>query len=190
MSLARRLHHTYEDYLRASANSATKLEFYDGEIYAMAGGTPAHAALAAQATIAIGPRLPTNCRTYSSDLRVQVESTGLATYPDLTVVCGEPRRASNDAHAVTNPTVLVEVTSRSTEDYDRGEKLSQYQQIPSLQVILLVSHRAPRITVVTRTSVGWAHREARAGEQLELPALGVSLPVDEVYGSLKLDSAD
>src|SRR5688572_26967545 len=136
MSSARRIHHRYDEYLRALELSQVKLEYCEGEIYAMAGGTPAHADLAASAMRLLGNALSGRCRVSSSDLKVRIEATDLSTFPDATVVCGERTTSATDKNAVTNPTLLVEVTSNSTEDYDRGEKLSHYQQCPSVQAVL------------------------------------------------------
>lgn len=96
--------------------------------------------------------------------------------------------SAKDKNAIINPTLLVEVTSPSTEDYDRGEKLSHYKQCPSVQAVLFVSHRRPQITVVERTPEGWQQREARASERVELASLGVSLSVDELYDGIELDA--
>ena len=125
MSTARRLHHSYEDYLQLLASSDAKLEYWDGEIFAMAGGTPAHAEFSVAITSLLRGALG-GCRVYSSDLKVHVEATGLSTFPDGTVVCDELRATAFDRNAITNPAIVVEVTSRSTEDYDRGEKLSHW----------------------------------------------------------------
>lgn len=110
----------------------------------MAGGTPARAALAASIAQLLGNALRGPCLIYSSDLKVRIEATDLTTFPDVTVVCGERQTSPVDPHAVTNPTILVEVTSHSTEDYDRGEKLANYKQISDLRAVLFVSHRVPR----------------------------------------------
>lgn len=189
MSTARRLHHSYEDYLRMLEGSDLKLEYCDGDVYAMAGGTPAHAALGAAALRVLGQRLPAGCVAYSSDLKVRVEATGLATFPDATFVCGPLATAAGDPRAVANPTVLVEVTSRSTEDYDRGEKLSHYKQIPSLRAVVFVSHRERRVTVVARGEDGWTQREARPGEEVVLAQPALRVPVDELYAGLELEPA-
>lgn len=189
MSTARRLHHTYEEYLRALEVSGVKLEYCDGEIYAMAGGTPAHADLAAAILRLLGNALLGRCRVSSSDLKIRIEATDLTTFPDATVVCGERQLSKLDRHAVINPTVLVEVTSPSSEDYDRGEKLSQYKQLPSLRAVLIVSHRRPQITVVERTSDGWREREVRSGEMMALDAPSLSFSIDELYAAIELETA-
>jgi Uma2 family endonuclease len=188
MSTARRLHHRYEDYLRALEVSGVKLEYCDGEIYAMAGGTPAHADLAAAAMRLLGNAFVGRCRVSSSDLKVRVEATDLSTFPDATVVCGERRVSPRDPNAVTNPTLLLEVTSDSTEDYDRGEKLAHYKQLPGLEVVMFVSHRRPQVTVVERAPDGWTEREIRSGETVVLRTPQLRLAVDELYAGIELET--
>lgn len=187
MTTARRLHYSYEEYLAALEVSGMKLEYCDGEIYAMAGGTPAHADLAASITRLLGNALLGRCRVSSSDLKVRIEATDLSTFPDVTLVCGERQVASVDRNAVTNPTVLVEVTSNSTEDYDRGEKLNHYKQCPSVSAVLFVSHRRPQVTVVARTPDGWEQSEHRSGQHVELKSPTLSLSVDELYAGVELE---
>jgi Uma2 family endonuclease len=125
----------------------------------------------------------------TSDLKVRIEATDLSTFPDVTVVCGERQVASIDRNAATNPTLLLEVTSKSTEDYDRGEKLNHYKQCPSVKAVLFVSHRRPHITVVARNGGVWDTQEYRAGQQVEVAALALSFPVDELYAGITLDEA-
>jgi Uma2 family endonuclease len=183
MSTARRLHYSMQDYLSAAEISVVKLEYFDGEIFCMAGGTPEHAAIAAETTIRLGAKLKTGCQAFSSDARIHVEATGLSTYPDVSIVCGPQERSTKDPLALTNPTVLIEVTSPSTEDYDRGEKLSHYKQIASLQAVLIISHAQRRITVISRAA-GWETRDYRPGESVTVPGIGVTLGVDDFYGSV------
>ena len=179
---SRDVHHSYAEYLALEEESPTRHEYLDGEIYAMAGGTPDHAALAAAVLALVGRRLPRGCRAFTPDLRVRVPSTGLSTYPDGTVVCGGSRRAADDPIAVINPMILIEVTSNSTEDYDRGAKLRHYQTIPSLREMLIVSHRAPRITLHRRDEAGeWSSIDAAEGGTLPLHSIGGVLSVDDVY---------
>lgn len=189
MSSARRLHYDYGEYLAALEASRIKLEFCDGVIYAMAGGTPAHAELSAAMIVALRRALPRSCRIATSDMKVRVEATDLTTFPDVSVVCGELVTSTADANAVVNPTFLVEVTSKSTEDYDRGDKLSHYRQVPSVRAVLFVSHRSVRITVVERDGTSWRERDHRAGEVIELPEHGARFTVDEVYEGVALDPA-
>lgn len=188
MTTARRLHHSYEEYLRLLELSPARLEYCDGEIFAMAGGTPLHADLSASAIRILGNDLLGKCRVSSSDLKVRIEATDLSTFPDVTVVCGERQVSTLDENAIVNPTVLVEVTSRSTEDYDRGEKLSHYKQIPSLRAVLYLSHKRAQVTVVERADDSWTVREARAGERVSVASIGLELAVDELYQGLKLEA--
>lgn len=187
MTTSKRLHYSYDDYLRSLEQSSIKLEYCDGTIYAMAGGTIAHAALSASVSSALKGAL-SGCQVFSSDLKVRVEASDLATFPDVSAVCGPVQASPVDAHALTNPTILVEVTSRSTEDYDRGDKLSHYKQIPSLRAVLFVSHRTPSVTVVSRSATGWEERVYRSGEEIRLTSPALSLSVDALYSGITLDA--
>lgn len=188
MSTARRLHYSYAAYLRALKDSAIKLEYLDGEIYAMAGGTPAHADLSAAAIATLVRVLGQGCRVPTSDLKVRIEETDLSTFPDAVVVCGPRAVSAIDENAVINPTLLVEVTSPSTEDYDRGEKLRHYKHLPSLKAVIFVSHRRAQITIVERTPAGWAEHDVNAGEEVVLNDPACRFPLDEIYRGVELGS--
>lgn len=185
-SLAQHHRYTYRDYLDLERAANVKHEFLDGEIYAMAGGTPEHAALA----MAVGSALVIQlrggpCRVFSSDLSVRVLETGLATYPDVSVVCGDLERDPESPVTVTNPRLVVEVTSDGTEAYDRGEKLEHYRRIPSLAAILVISHRERRFDLWSRRPDGaFDVTTAQSGAAITIDSLGLSLQVDEVYGDL------
>ena len=167
---------------RVEDASSTRHDYLDGEIYALSGGTPDHAALAGAAISILGNGLPRGYRVFTSDLRVRVVETGLSTYPDGAVICGTSARASDDHHAVVNPVLLVEVTSPSTEEYDRGEKLRNYQQLPSLREVLIISHREPRVTLIRREDEGrWTSSDFRDGQAVTLSSVGMSLEVDDLY---------
>ncbi len=180
-----RLHrYTYADYVALEDSSPTKHEYFQGEIYAMAGGSEEHSALAAEVLRALGNALGDRpCRAHTPDLRIYVEATGMATFPDGCVVCGKlEQHAPSPRATALNPTVLVEVTSDSSEEYDTTTKLESYRTIPSLRDYLLVSHRERRITLHSRTSDGgWETRVAIAGGRLTLSSLGAELVVDEIY---------
>jgi Uma2 family endonuclease len=178
---ARGLHYSYDQYVALEEESSIRHEYLEGEIYAMAGGSPDHAALAATVIALLRPQLPRGCRSFTSDLRIRVPSTGLSTYPDVAVICGRTERARDDALAVVNPVLLVEVTSDSTEDYDRGEKLRHYKHLPSLRDVLIVSHREALLTVHQREDDVWLVIEARRGQIVTLAGVASQLSVDEVY---------
>jgi Uma2 family endonuclease len=161
------VHYTYAEYLGLEASSNVKHEFLGGQIYAMAGGTPEHAALAAAVVGLLFNQLR-GCRAYDSDLRVRTPS-GLATYPDVTVICGPSQRDDVDPQAVTNPTLIIEVLSRSTDEYDAGDKFEHYKTLPSLRQYVLVSHRDRSVEVWTRVDdAGWRRAVVHEGEVADL----------------------
>jgi len=160
-----------------------KHEFLAGEVWAMAGGTPDHAAISVNVSTLLSISLRGRpCRVYSSDLRIRVLATGLATYPDVTVVCGKPDfdGADRKQQTVTNPRVIVEVLSPSTVNYDRGEKLTHYQQIPSLQEIVLVASDEQRVDVWQRADEGWTLSSVTTGS-VRMISIEVEVPLAEVY---------
>jgi Uma2 family endonuclease len=176
-------HYTLEDYLGVEEMSNVRHEFLDGQIFAMAGGTPEHAALSAAVLVVLGSKLRGGpCRPYSADLRIRVLATGLATYPDAAIICGEVARDPSSPTHVTNPSVIVEVLSRSTEEYDRGEKREHYQQIEALREYVLIAQDRRRIEVFVRSSGGvWEQRVYESGDAVELPSLDLTFSTDELY---------
>jgi Uma2 family endonuclease len=180
-----RRRYTFQEYLSAERIAVVKHEFVNGEIHAMAGGTPEHAALSGRVIIALGIALQGRpCQVYTSDLRVRVVETGLDTYPDVSVVCDEIERDTVDTNAIVNPRVLVEVTSESTETWDRGGKFAHYQRIPSLREYVIVSHRERLIEVWRREGERWERAEARSGRAAAVESLGCALHVDAIYGGV------
>jgi len=183
--MARTLHrYTYDDYVALEQDSPTKHEFLDGEIYAMGGGTEDHSALAAQVLYVLtGAVRGMACRVHTSDLRIYVETSGLATFPDGTVICGplQQHQPSPKATAL-NPTVLLEITSPSSEEYDNTVKLDAYRTIPTLRDYIIVSHRERRITVHSRsTGDNWTTQVAVAGGKAALSGIAAELSVDDIY---------
>ena len=174
---------SYAEYVAAEQASPIRHEYLKGRIFSMAGGTTEHGALAAAITGELRASLRGRpCRVYSSDLRVRILETDLATYPDASVVCGKLETAPDDPNAVANPTLLVEVLSDSTEAYDRGAKAAHYRRIPSLKEYVLVAQDEKRIEVYRRSDRGgWELFEARSGARLELASLSIELDVDAVY---------
>jgi Uma2 family endonuclease len=181
--------YTYADYVALELTSSTKHEFLDGEIYAIAGGSEEHSALAAEVLRALGNAMGDKpCRVHTSDLRVYVESVGLATFPDGAVICGplEQHPPSPSATAL-NPSILLEVTSDSSEEYDTGLKFSAYRTIPSLGEYIVVSHRERRITVHSRGEAAtWSSRVAISGGRVSVESLGIELEVDVIYRQSKI----
>ncbi|HVE81215.1 MAG TPA: Uma2 family endonuclease [Myxococcales bacterium] len=178
----------WKTYLELEAESNLKHEYRDGEMIAMGGGTPQHAALAASVSRELGVQLRGgSCLVYSSDLKIRVRATGLCTYPDLSVVCGKRELDPDSKIVVLNPTVLVEVLSDSTEAYDRGEKYENYRQIDSLREYVLVSHREKLIEVFRRGEDGrWLRTEARTNAAARLESLQAQLSANSVYEGIEL----
>jgi len=176
--------YTFREYVAHDSASSTKHELLDGQIYARPGGTPEHSALIASVTTHIANQLRGGpCRVHISDLRVRVAETGLATYPDVTVLCGPWERDSEDANTIVNPTVVVEVLSPSTEAYDRGEKIEHYKRIPTLRACLLIAHDRREIELWTRSKADepWSRVLVIGGQSAEIAAIGARLDVDRVY---------
>jgi len=163
--------------------SETRSEYLDGEIFAMTGASERHNLLAGNLYTAFRAQLrPRGCRVYVSDMRVKVSATGLYTYPDVTVVCGQPRFEDAEVDTLVNPQVIVEVLSKSTEDYDRGTKFVHYRSLPSLTEYLLVAQDRVHVEHHLRQSEGWLLTETdRLEDVLELPSVGARLEIAEVY---------
>ena len=181
---------TESEYLELERVAGFKSEFYDGEMFAMAGGSPNHSQIASNLIQAIGPRLAGRpCVVYTSDLRLKVEATGLFTYPDVSVVCGPLQFAAGTDDTVVNPTVVIEVLSDSTEAYDRGKKFENYRQMPALREYLLASQKEPRIEqFIRQPSDQWLLYEAVGMDAaLTLPSLEIAIPFAEVFAKVKFD---
>lgn len=175
---------SYAEYLALEERTQTKHEYVNGEVHAMAGGSIEHGALAVAISAALVNALGDRpCRVLSADVKLSIEATGLATYPDVSVVCGRLETAKDDENAIINPVLLVEVLSDSTEAYDRGEKSAHYRRIPGLREIVLVSQKSPLVEVHRKNSKGnWELvAEAGKGERVELESVGVAVDVDAIY---------
>ncbi len=179
-----RHHYSYEEYLALESDSEIKLEYDDGEIYAMAGGSLRHSALASRISAALEYSRPAGCIAFQSDMRLRVLATGRAAYPDASMVCGpiELDPADSQGRTIANPSLLVEVLSSSTEQVDRGDKWADYQRIPSLQEYVLVSQH-PRIEIFRRLPSGtWEYFEVSEGTVTL--ASGATLDLATLYGGL------
>lgn len=178
------VNYSFREYVAHDAASSTKHEYLDGQIYAMAGGSPEHSALIASVSAHLSNQVRGgSCRVHSSDLRIRVSDTGLATYPDVVVVCGPWERDPEDGHTIVNPRLVVEVLSSSTEAYDRGEKLAHYKQVASLRACVLVAQDRRELEVWSREGPheAWTRAIARSGETAGLGTIGAHLDVDAVY---------
>ena len=174
-----------QDFLAWEREQATRHEYFRGEVFAMAGGSLRHNALCANVTAALHAGLRGGgCTVFSSDQRVGMMRGERYVYPDVSVVCGAIALEEGSSDSLANPSILVEVLSASTEQYDRGLKWEGYQRIPSLGDYLLVSQSEARIEHFRRGVGGvWAYRAVGPGERLEL-ANGMELPVDLVFAGV------
>lgn len=174
---------TEAEYLALDEADPFKLEFVNGEVLAMAGATEAHSILRGNVEFALRSRLHTRtpCRVHSADLRVRIDETGMYAYPDVLVVCEQPRWSPTRPETLLNPRIVVEILSESTAAYDCGPKLRHYLLRSSVQSVLLVDSRVCRIEVWNRLGETDWHVEAfKAGE---FPVSGVEqrLTVEEIY---------
>ena len=146
---------TPEQYLEIERAEEFRHEYYDGRMYAMSGASYPHVLITGNLNFALRTQLRTRpCVVGTSDFRVRVSPDGLYTYPDVVVLCGEPKFADNQADTLLNPVLLIEVLSPSTEAYDRGFKFAQYRKLETLREYALVSQSEPRVEVFGRRDDG------------------------------------
>ncbi len=175
---------TEAEYFELERAAESKSEFFDGEIFAMSGGTPRHSQIGANLIGELrGLLRGGTCRPYTSDLRLKVEICGLITYPDMSVVCGPLEFADGTDDTVVNPTLVAEVLSPGTEGCDRGRKFENYRLIPSLREYLLIRQDAPQIEQFIKSQRGeWTLRAASGTDaSLALSVGDVRLKLSEVY---------
>lgn len=185
VNAARHHYFTEEQYLRREREALHKNEYFDGNVFAMASGSPRHNRSCAAITIALGVRLRGRpCQPSSSDQRLMTPGR-LYTYPDLAVYCDKIEVRPGTTDVALNPTVLVEVLSDSTREYDTGEKLRAYQDIPSLRHVLFAEPDEARVVLVSRHGADWVAEDlAGLGAVARLPAIDVELPLAEIYAGL------
>lgn len=180
---------TPEEYLAVERRAEYKSEYIDGEIVAMTGASRRHNLIAFNISREISQQLKGRpCEGYASDMRVRVPSTRLYTYPDVVVVCGEPKFEDDYVDTLLNPTLIVEVLSESTELYDRGKKFGFYRTIESLAEYLLVAQDECRVEQYVRQPDGrWLLSDYRSAEEaVELSSIGCRLALREVYDKVTL----
>jgi Uma2 family endonuclease len=176
-----------DEYLARERLAVEKSELVNGVIVAMAGASKRHNAIVRNLLRALGNRLDGQpCQPFPSDLRIHVPATGLYTYPDVTVICGPPESHRKDSDTFVNPRVIFEVLSDKTEAFDRGAKFAHYRSIPSLRTYVLVSQDEVRVEWYERgEGRAFIFRDAVGeGATIELPAIGVSLAIADVYANL------
>jgi Uma2 family endonuclease len=182
-----------EEYLAIERNADVRSEYFRGEMFQMVGASRAHNLITSNIARELGNQLKGGpCDLYISDMRVKVSSTGLYTYPDVTVACGDIQFEDSHVDTLLNPTVIFEVLSPSTEAYDRGKKFERYRTIASLREYVLVAQDAVRIEhYVRQPDGGWLLTDLnRPEEVLELPSISCKLPLREIYARVDFDRAE
>ncbi len=184
---------TEAEYLIFEREAEIKHEYLAGQVVAMSGASRVHNLICTNIVGALHPHLQDKpCEIYQSDMRIKVAATGLYTYPDLTIVCGEPHFADAFVDTLVNPTLIIEVLSPSTESYDRGKKFHHYRQLASLQEYVLVTQDAPRLErYVRRENAVWEFTAADGlGATLQLTALDYLLALADVYAKVSFATGD
>ena len=177
---------TYADYLAFEAESQERHAFHDGEMFAMAGGSPAHARLGARVAGLLDSALADRpCFASSSDQRIRIDNEN-AVYPDAVVICPPVATSPTDRDAITNPTVVVEVLSPSSAPWDRDGKFKLYRALPSLQHYVLVASTHWEVDHFRRLPDGaWRLSSHGPGDYVDLDAVSVRLAVDEIYAKIE-----
>jgi Uma2 family endonuclease len=192
MSAAPKVRLTPEQYLAIERKAAFKSEFYNGEMFAMAGASREHNRVKENLIGELYARLKGGpCQSYSSDQRLKVSRTGLYTYPDIVIVCGEPQFEDAEVDTLLNPQVIIEVLSDSTEKYDRGKKARHYQQIASLREYVLVAQDEPVIErFVRQPDESWAKTFVEGlDREFAFATVSVRVPLADVYAGVTFPTA-
>jgi Uma2 family endonuclease len=188
MAVLPRRRYTPEEYLDLERAAEYRSEYFAGEIFAMAGASREHILIVANLTRELGTQLRgRQCETYPNDMRVKVTESGLYTYPDVAVVCGDPLFEDEEVDTLLNPTVLIEVLSPTTEAYDRGKKFGHYRRLDSLQEYVLIAQDQPRIERYRRQQdQQWLLTETSGlTETVHLEAIDCHLALAEVYDRVR-----
>lgn len=175
------------EYLALERRATVRSQYLEGEIFAMAGASRRHNLICLNTASELRDQLrERECEVYSSDMRVHIQATGLYTYPDVVVVCGEPDFEDTELDTLLNPTLIVEVLSKSTADYDRGMKFEHYRTLPSLREVLLVAQDEPHLVHYQRRDDStWLLSEFRGTDgSLSLPAIEAQLDQAEIYAKV------
>lgn len=175
-----------DEYLERERAAETKSEYVHGQIFAMAGASEVHNLLAGNLFAELRLQMRgRDCRVYINDMRVQVQETGLYTYPDVVAVCGERRFADTHTDTLLNPALLVEILSPSTEGYDRGAKFAHYRRLATLQEYVLVEQQIQRVEHYQRQGEQWLLTEFSAADDIvRFESIGCAVRVADIYENI------
>ncbi len=183
---------TIEEYIEFDKNSMERYEYFDGEVFAMAGGSPEHARISGNTFARLFLKLlGGNCEVFNADMQLKVPAAPPYRYPDVSVVCGEAVfEETQGIKLLVNPLLLIEVLSPSTAEYDLGKKFTEYKSIASFQEYLAISQTHPHIIRYSRHPNGFWVRHDIEGLESEvlLESLNLSLPLSEIYERVKLSA--
>lgn len=182
-------HVTEEEYLQFERASLEKHEFFRGEVFARAGAGRRHNRIFTNVFGKLAFILHGKpCQPYGSDLRIHIPQNTLYTYPDISIICDEPRISEKDEDTVTSPTVLIEILSPSTKNYDRGDKFKLYRDIPTLREYILIDSQAISVEAFRINNLGhWELEEYNdLSENLSLPTLVITIPLTEIYSRTEI----
>ena len=183
---------TPEDYLAIERSAEFKSEYFDGEIFAMAGASRAHNSIVLNTGSEIRQHLKNrSCKAYVNDMRVKVNPTGLYAYPDVIVVCGKEQFEDTHLDTLLNPTLIIEVLSDSTEAYDRGRKFEHYRHLDSLVEYVLIAQQRPHVESFRRQSdQHWLLTECSGLDAtLRLQSIDCDLALAEIYAKVELSES-
>jgi len=178
-----------EEYLEMENTSTEKHEYYKGEIFAMSGAKIAHNVIQKNLLGRLFIKLNgKKCQPYGSDVRIHIEANTLFTYPDIVIICGETITRNNDDYNVLNPTVIIEILSNSTKNYDRGEKFKLYRDIPTLKEYILIDSESIHIeTFRLNEKNHWELEEYNSiTEELYMKVINEKILIAEVYEGVKI----
>jgi Uma2 family endonuclease len=180
--------YTPEEYLALERKATYKNEYRSGFIIAMSGASRKHNLIAGNLHALVWNQLTGRpCEVYMGDMRVRTSPTGLYTYPDVVAVCDEPRFLDDEFDTFLNPTLIVEVLSPSTEDYDRGDKFDQYRAIRSLREYVVVAQDEVQVERFVKRGRKWIHTMYRdLGDTLALESIGCAIPLRPIYARVKM----
>ena len=191
MSAETQRRYTLEEYLALERESEVKYEFWNGEVFAMSGGTLAHERVMGNVFAFFRSQLRTGCQTLSSGMQIKVPSALPYRYADGSVVCGKVEvERFNGNDLLINPLLIYEVLSPSTEAYDRGDKFTWYKSIPALREYLLVAQHRPHITHYAKQADGaWSYAEINElNASLQLRSVDLILKLSDVYGDVEFET--
>lgn len=175
---------TAEEYLQAEREALNKHEYYRGQIFAMSGASLPHNIIFKNTFLNLGIKLKgKKCQPFGSDLRIHIPQNTLYTYPDISIICGKPETTDDGKDNFTNPSVIIEILSKSTRDYDKGQKFTLYRDIATLKEYILIDSETVSVETLTRNDdLSWTFREYRSlADKFNIETIGESFTLSELY---------